>query len=97
MKKFLSIFLTAALVFFDIMPEQMFYAVENASITVTSSSSKRGETVDVPVVVSDNPGVAAISFDVKYDTDRLELLKATDEKLLGSSTATFGNDLSANQ
>ncbi len=66
------------------------------SITIADVTGEAGETVDVEIEISNNPGIIAISFDVKYDASKIKLVKAENKKLLGTSTSVFGNDLSAN-
>ena len=68
----------------------------DAMLSIADVTGKAGETVDVDIEISNNPGIIAISFDVEYDSNKLKLVSATDKKLLGTSTSVFGKDLSAN-
>ena len=71
-------------------------ALINGTLSIENYSAQSGETIDVEVILNDNPGITALSFDIEYDSDRLELIKAEDGKILGTSTALFGNDTTAN-
>ncbi|MCM1507891.1 MAG: leucine-rich repeat protein [Ruminococcus flavefaciens] len=67
-------------------------AVSNEScISVENVSCKSGETIDVNINISNNPGIIALSFDINYDRDKLELISVSDGKILGSSTFTIGD------
>ena len=46
----------------------------NANIVVTSVEGKPGETVRVPIMIEENPGIMAIGIDVAYDASVLELV-----------------------
>ena len=72
------------------------YANERPSIKIEDVTGVAGETVEVKVIISNNPGIIAMSFDVEYDTSKLKLIKVEDKKLLGTSTSVFGKDISAN-
>ncbi len=65
-------------------------------LSISDVTGEAGETVEVEVEISNNPGIIAISFDVEYDSRKLKLVKAEDKKILGTSTAVLGKDLSAN-
>ena len=97
MKKYISIFLSFAIA---LMSLPLLASAEGEQLTGTLSigeySAESGETIDVEVILSDNPGIIALSFDVEYDSERLELIKAEDGKILGTSTSLFGNDTTAN-
>ena len=97
MKKILSLILSftmAMLCFIVNIPHS--YADTQAMLSIADVTGEAGETVDVEIEISNNPGIIAISFDVEYDSSKLKLVKAEDEKLLGTSTSVFGKDLSAN-
>ena len=66
MKKFLSIAMVA------VMPV---FAADGATMTVGTVDGYRGEKVVVPVVVSNNPGIAAATVTITYDTNNLKLNK----------------------
>jgi len=72
---------------------------------VISTQAKPGETVKVEVVVENNPGMAATSFDFQYDTSRLKLTEVAPNKtdfagvwtttLLGASWLATDGDTTA--
>ena len=72
---------------------------------VISTQAKPGETVKVEVVVENNPGMAATSFDFQYDTSRLKLTEVTPNRtdfagvwtttLLGASWLATDGDTTA--
>lgn len=54
-------------------------------ISVESKTADAGQTVSVDLTLSDNPGIIAARFDLTYDKERLELVKAEDKKLLSGA------------
>ncbi|MCR5484006.1 MAG: hypothetical protein K6F09_00270 [Clostridiales bacterium] len=62
-------------------------------LSAENVSGKAGETVAVPIILSDNPGIIAIRLSVKYDNTKLKLLSAEDGGLLGQGHALFCNDI----
>ena len=63
------------------------------AITVSSLKADTGSTVEVPIIMENNPGVAAVSLDVTYDNTKLSLVSVEDGKILGTSTFLSGKDL----
>ena len=59
-------------------------------------ASKGDKNVEVNVSIKNNPGVASISFDVLYDTDKLKLtgFKYNNDLIKGSSTVPFNEKAS---
>ncbi|MBQ4546680.1 MAG: InlB B-repeat-containing protein [Oscillospiraceae bacterium] len=47
------------------------------TIIIGEASGKPGETVEVPVVLKNNPGIASIKLSIDYDSDVLEVVSAT--------------------
>ena len=91
MKKLLSCLLAGALA---VQGSQMIgSAADTGRIQIGSASVAAGETFELPVVIEQNPGVAALSLNLTYDASKLELLGAEDGKILGSSVFLAGNDL----
>ena len=93
MKKTMAI-VVAAIVFFSIFASSTF-AVDGGTLTVASVSGSAGDTVNVEVNISDNPGIIATRIYISYDNTKLSLVAATDGGLLGSSSI-FGNDYTVN-
>lgn len=71
MKKFLSIAMVAVMLV--ALCSTVFAA--DATMTVGTVNGYRGEKVVVPVVVSNNPGIAAATVTITYDTNNLKLNK----------------------
>lgn len=60
-------------------------APDGAAITVATVSGKAGQTVEIPVVISKNPGIVGLSFDVSYDADAMTLTEVRDGGILGTA------------
>ena len=73
------------------MPITASAAASDMKITVSTKNAMAGQTVEIDVAVSNNPGVAAISLDIDYDKDNLTLLGFTynDLALSGASTTPY--------
>ena len=71
-------------------------AADSGVIRVGSAVVSAGETFSLPIQLEQNPGLAALSLNLSYDADMLELLGTEDGKILGSSTYLPGNDLTLN-
>lgn len=72
MKKFLSIAMVAVML---VALCSTVFAADGATMTVGTVDGYRGEKVVVPVVVSNNPGIAAATVTITYDTNNLKLNK----------------------
>ena len=70
MKKFLSIAMVAVML---VALCSTVFAADGATMTVGTVDGYRGEKVVVPVVVSNNPGIAAATVTITYDTNNLKL------------------------
>ena len=70
-------------------------AEDKGIIEVSSIEVNAGDVFDLPIELKSNPGVAAMSLNLTYDTDKLELISATDGQILGSSTFLSGKDVTA--
>ena len=84
------------------------YAKESyteATLSVTKVVGQPGDTVDVCVVMYNNPGIVSMQLDVGYDPSILTLTNVTDGGLIGSAVhsnnltlcpyrLTWANDLS---
>lgn len=96
MKKLCSIFLALLMMFPAGLLGMIFTnATAMPTIAVGNVSGFADSIVEVPVEISDNPGITALSFDISYDSTKINLLNVIDGEILGTSTATFGNDLSS--
>ncbi|MDR0913972.1 MAG: dockerin type I domain-containing protein [Oscillospiraceae bacterium] len=71
-RKALSLVLAITLLF-SMSSVLTVFAVEDPTVTVGSVSAKQGETVDVDVIISGNPGVYSFVVSLSYDETRLKL------------------------
>jgi hypothetical protein len=71
MKKFLSILVVLALMATGLVISA--FAAEDTLIAVEKTEAAAGEEVTVEVVIANNPGFAAASFLVEYDTEAMTL------------------------
>lgn len=66
---------------------------KNYELRAGYAAAGSGEPVSVPIRIRNNPGIAALSLDLSYDSKKLRLLDVDDGKILGSSTFQPGKDL----
>ncbi len=90
MKRFLSVLLSFAL-FITIFPILDVKAI-SPSISAEIVSAVAGDTVEVNVLLSDNPGIIALGLDVSYDTEKLDLLDVKNGDIFPDSCMTAGNN-----
>ena len=64
-------------------------------IAVQEVSAQPGETVSVPVEIRHNPGIAALSLSLSYDTEKLTLLDAQSKTDWDSAVFLAGGDTAA--
>ena len=83
--------LLAVVLLLSALPIATASAATPMTITVSTKNAMAGQTVDVDVMVTDNPGVAAITLDVEYDKSNLELqgFVYNEEALVGASTTPY--------
>ncbi len=77
-KRVLSLLLVLCMVL-TIMPAAAAFADGTPTLSVGSVTAKHGEIVDVPVSISNNPGVMGMKFTVNYDTTKLEQILPGDD------------------
>lgn len=70
-------------------------AKDKGVIEAPSIEVNAGDVFELPIELISNPGVAAMSLNLTYDTDKLELISVSDGQILGSSTFLSGKDMSA--
>ncbi len=73
MKKFLLCFLSLMLIF-TLIPSCAVGAEATPVITVDNAIALQGETVNIKISITDNPGILAMAFCVSYDADALEYI-----------------------
>lgn len=80
-----SILLVVSLLFSVALVSMNVGAVEEGSlgIAVETVNAKAGDTVDVKIDITDNPGVIALKINVEYDENALTLVGVTDGGVLG--------------
>ena len=57
-------------------------AADTASVSLSSTTAKAGDTVTVTVNLNNNPGIIALGLDVGYDTSKLQLTGVSDKGVL---------------
>ena len=72
--KFLALFLSWTLCL-SLLPAGVFAAEENETLVIQplSVSGDAGQTVEVPIVITQNPGVVAFGVQIEYDSTKLTL------------------------
>ncbi len=73
MKRFLLWFLSLMLIF-TLIPSGVVGAENTPMITVGNATAKQGETVNVQISITDNPGILAMAFCISYDANALEYI-----------------------
>ena len=78
-KKLLALLLTLLMVV-SVFPTSVFAveAEEKLVIEAESVTGKAGDTVDVAIKVTENPGIIAFGIQVKYDSSKLEIVEEYD-------------------
>lgn len=72
-KRVLSIILSLAMIITFFAPVKVQAAIKNASLTVEEGKAVNGDTVEVKVEITNNPGIMGAVIKVEYD-DGLELI-----------------------
>ncbi len=73
------------------------YAAGNgtAKISVENVKANAGDTVEVAISLSNNPGVIGLRISVEYEAGKLDLIDAVNGNVFAKNAAVFGNDLDA--
>ncbi len=87
MKKLLSIFMLVVSMTIMAIPS---LANSQGSISVESTTASPGEIIEVPIYINNNPGIAALSLELIYDS-KLSLISVADTGILGEYL--HGNNL----
>ena len=93
-KRALALLLTLIMLFSLFVPGSVASAAEENVLVVEAVSAvgEAGDTVDVAVVISQNPGVVGFALQVDYDSSKLTLTKKPDvTNLIGGSTTYSQN------
>ena len=89
MKKLLAIILTLAMVLSVLTIETIFAATE-PTITVETVEAKAGDTVEVKVLISNNPGIWGLKVKIAYDRSALTLTAVENGDFFADSEWTKG-------
>jgi len=66
--------------------------VENApNVKIVSATGKAGKTVDVVIEISNNPGIAYLSFNLGYDRSKMTLQSVTGNDIFANADFIAGN------
>lgn len=60
-------------------------AATSGCFVVSDAAGKAGNTVEVDVSIENNPGIISAAMEIHYDTDKLELIKVDDKKMMPDS------------
>ncbi len=84
-KKLLSLALVLALVFtyMPIFEGDVFAA--SPAVHISSAAAEPGESVDLTISISGNPGITSLDFSLQYDSAQLELTARKNGSLLGGT------------
>lgn len=74
--RFLALLLSITLCL-SLLPARVFAAEESGTLVIqaTSVSGDPGQTVEVPIVITQNPGVVAFGVQIEYDSTKLTLIQ----------------------
>ena len=95
MKKIISTIIAVAALAIPFSVMEASAADTASEIQVATVSAEAGSEIDVPVEITSNEGIVAISFTIEYDTDALELVSVKDCGLFADASYTPGGDLTA--
>lgn len=75
------IYIICIAIFTLCVPSSVF-ATNSGNITIPNVRVKKGDVIDVPVVISNNPGITSVSMFVNYDTTVFSLISVQDSQVL---------------
>ena len=64
-------------------------------ISLGKAAAERGAEIEVPLSIQNNPGLVALSLQINYDTEALELIGVADSALFQTADFVPGGDLKA--
>ncbi len=88
MKKILSVCLALVLLFVCIPIQAS--ADGTPTFAAGNAAAKPGETVEIPVLIENNPGIIALDVSVSFDTNVLTLQNAVNASLFSEGEITLG-------
>ena len=68
-------------------PSIMVCAAGSPTVTVLTAEANPGDTVEINVVMNNNPGINTFSFGFEYDSSKLKLINVIVDKNLGGQFA----------
>ena len=94
-KSVLAVLLVVALLL-SALPFTVSAATKTMDITVSTKNAIAGSTVDIDVMITNNPGIAALSLDINYDKSNLILkgFSYNETALAGASTTLYNESAS---
>ena len=92
MKKLASILLVAMMVL-SIFTIFSATAASEPTVTVSTVTAEPGETVEVEVVIDNNPGIYCYCVGVEYDTTRLNLVGKKANTADWGGNGTYGKNI----
>lgn len=95
MKKIISTMIAIAALAMPFSEIEASAAGAKSEIQISTVSAETGKEIDVPVEITSNEGIVAMSFTIEYDTNSLELLNVTDCGLFAEASYTQGGDIKA--
>lgn len=95
MKKIISTIIAVVALAIPFSAMEVSAADTASEIKVTTVSAEAGSEIDVPVEITGNEGIVAISFTIEYNTAALELVSVKDCGLFEDASYTPGGDLTA--
>lgn len=93
MKKIISTVIAIAVLAMPFSVIEASAADAKSKIQIATVVAEAGKEIDVPVEITGNEGIVAISFTIEYDTNSLALLNVTDCGLFAEASYTQGGNI----
>lgn len=77
MKKIISCAICFILIFNCVSSQIVWAETDDAKVIVGTSESNQSETVEIPIMITGNPGIASFRFIIEYDSAILKLTNVT--------------------
>lgn len=84
-RKLLSLMLMMTLILTCMLSFTVEVFAVSPTVHISSAVAKPGESVDLTVSISNNPGITSIDFSIQYDSSQIELVAKQNGKLLGGT------------
>ena len=86
MKKILSVFLTAFILLSIFSFTASAKEIKGGKLSVDTVSAKTGQEIEVPIHITENPGIMAITLSITYESSKLEFVSLTKGEVFSSPT-----------